>query len=98
VAVTYEQAREIVRREVEPGWTQGTFCLDDRMIVENESMYAFNVGAREWIVDGNMDYLLLGALPVVYKEDGRLAWLPSVDIGTDSTLQDRPNPAPTLQV
>jgi hypothetical protein len=94
--VTYEQAREIVRQAAEASWGFGTFCLDDRLIVENDAMYAFNVGAREWIVDGDEDYLVEGALPVVFKADGRLAWLPSADIATDDSLQDRPNPAPTL--
>jgi hypothetical protein len=97
MAVTYEQAREIVRQATEPGWTFGTFCLDDRMIVENDTMYAFSVGAREWIVGGDEDYLVEGAMPVIFKEDGRLAWIPSADIALDDSLQDRPNPAPTLR-
>jgi hypothetical protein len=96
--VTYEQAREIVRQQLEPGWTTGTFCIDDRTIVENDTMYAFNVGAREWIVDRDEGYLIAGALPVVFKADGRLGWLPSVTIALDNSLQDRPNPEPTLRV
>jgi hypothetical protein len=52
-----------------PDWTLGTLCLDDRMIVENEAVYAFSVGAREWIVENNRDYRVTGALPVVYKQD-----------------------------
>jgi hypothetical protein len=85
-----------VRQAAEPGWTFGTFCLDDRTIVENDRMYAFNVGAREWIVDRDEDYLVEGAMPVVFKEDGRLAWVPSAEIAMDDSLQDRPNPASTL--
>jgi hypothetical protein len=94
--VTYEQAREIVRQAAEPGWTFGTLCIDDRTIVENDTMYAFSVGAREWIVDRDEDYRVEGALPVVFKEDGRLAWVPSAQIALDDSLQDRPNPASTL--
>jgi hypothetical protein len=97
MAVTYEQAREIVRQAAEPGWTLGTSCLVDRMIVENDTMYAFTVGAREWIVDGDEDYLVEGAMPVVFKDDGRLAWVPSAQIALDDSLRDRPNAAPTLR-
>ena len=96
MAVSYEEAREIVRRAVQAEWTPGTFCLDDRTILENEQMYAFSVGAREWIVDGDEDYIVEGALPVVYKDDGRLAWLSSATIALDDSLRTRPNPAPTL--
>jgi hypothetical protein len=41
-----------------PGWTHGTFCPDDRYIVENDEFY----------------------------------------VATDPTIQDRPNPNPTLTV
>jgi hypothetical protein len=98
MAVSYEQAREIVRREIEPQWDQGTFCLDDRQIVENDEVYAFNVGAREWIVDRDDDYRIRGGLPVVDKATGELSWRASVEIATDETMTLRPNPDPTLVV
>ena len=52
MAVTYEQAREIVREGLEPGWPHGAFCLDDREIGENDEFYVFKVGAREYLIDG----------------------------------------------
>ncbi|GAB3410699.1 hypothetical protein [Flindersiella endophytica] len=97
MSITYEAARELVREASEPGWSVGTYCLDDRAIVENDTMYVFTVGAREHLVDGDLGYAIAGAVPVVYKEDGRLAWLPSPMVGMDPSLERRPNPSPTLQ-
>jgi hypothetical protein len=97
MSITYEAARELVRAAAEPCWSTGTFCLDDRRIVENDAMYVFAVGAREHLVDGNRSYAIAGAVPVVYKADGRLAWLPSPMVGMDDTLTSRPNPDPTLR-
>ncbi|MGC1215045.1 MAG: hypothetical protein WA890_27770 [Micromonospora sp.] len=98
MAVTYEQARDIVRRATEPEWPVGTYCLDDREITENDSVYVFRIGAREHIVDGNMSYAMAGSVPVVHKADGRLEWVPSFQIGTDRSFRNHPNPAPTLRV
>jgi hypothetical protein len=96
MSISYEAARELVREASEPGWSVGTYCLDDRTIVENDTMYVFSVGAREHLVEGDRSYAIAGAVPVVYKEDGRLAWLPSPTVGMDTTLRRRPNPSPTL--
>jgi hypothetical protein len=98
MAVTYEQARELVRAATEPGWPFGTYCLDDRTIVENDDMYVFSVGAREYIVDGDISYAVAGNIPVVRKSTGELVWLPSPQVGMDETLTDRPNPHPTMRV
>ncbi len=97
MTVTYEQARATVRAATEPNWSFGTFCLDDRMIVENDDMYVFDVGAREYLVDDDFAYALAGAAPVVSKATGELSWLASVTIALDSTVQSRPNPHPTLR-
>lgn len=96
--ITYEGARELVRRTVRPSGETGTFCLDDRKIIENDDMYVFEVGAREHIVDGDDDFEIVGGVPVVYKEDGRLAWLSSIQTAYDDSLRIRENPNPTLQV
>jgi hypothetical protein len=72
MSVTYEQAREIIRDRLEPGWTHGTFCLDDRSIVENDEFFVFEVGTREFLVDGDGSYEAIGGVPLVYKEDGRV--------------------------
>jgi hypothetical protein len=98
MAVTHEEARELVRAKFEPGWTFGTFCLDDRYIVENDEFYVFSVGAREDLVDGDESYAVAGGVTIVYKEDGRISALPSVQVATDPTVQGRPNPSPTLKV
>lgn len=95
--VTYEQARDIVRDRFEPGWPHGTFCLDDRVIRENDEFYVFTIGAREYIIDGDMDYAIAGGVPVVYKADGHIESRPSVAVATDPTIQDRPNPTPSLK-
>lgn len=98
MAVTYEEARQIVRQATEPDWRVGTYCLDDRRIVENDDFFVFEVGAREFLVDGNLSYSIAGSVPVVHKEDGQLEWLPSPRIATDRFILSRPNPEPTLQV
>jgi hypothetical protein len=98
MAVTYEEARDIVVREVGPTWQLGTFCLDDRQIVENDEVYVFSVGAREYLVDGDINYAVPGGVPVVYKADGRLEWRPSFMTATDDSLRTRENPNPTLRV
>jgi hypothetical protein len=96
--VTYEQAREIARERFEPGWTDGTFCLDDRLIVENDDFYVFSIGAREFIVDGDFDYMIAGGVPIVYKSDGHVEGRASVDVAMDPSIRQRPNPHPTLSV
>jgi hypothetical protein len=98
MAITYDEARDLVAREVGSTWETGTFCLDDREIVENDEMYVFNVGAREYLVDGDINYAMAGSVPIVHKEDGRLEWLPSSMTGTDPSLVVRTNPNPTFQV
>ena len=98
MAVSYEEAREIVREQVEPEWSVGTFCLDDRKITESPEYFVFEVGAREYLVDGDVNLAVPGGVPVVYKADGRFAWLPSVTVAYDETIESRPNPSPTLQV
>jgi hypothetical protein len=98
VTVTYEQARDLVRARFEPGWTYGTFCLDDRKIVETDDVYAFQVGAREFLVEGDESYETVGGVTVVYKADGRLGSLPSVAVATDPSIRITENPQPVLRV
>jgi hypothetical protein len=98
VAVTYAQAREIVRAHFEPGWTHGTFCLDDRTIGENDEFYVFNIGAREFIVDGDDSYALAGSVPIVFKEDGRIESRPSAMVATDPSIRSKPNASPMLKL
>lgn len=98
MTVSYEEAVEIIRAHFEPGWTHGTFCLDDRYITENDEFYVFEVGAREYLVDGDFEYAIAGGVPVVYKSDGHIESRASVTVATDPTITGRPNPNPTLTV
>lgn len=91
MTVTYEQAREIVREHFAPGWTVGTFCLDDRNIVETDEYYVFSIGAREYIIDGDLDYAIAGGVPIVFKDDGRVDSRRSVDVAMDPATRRRPN-------
>jgi len=96
MTITYEQARDRVRAELEPTWHTGTFCIDDRTIVENSEMYVFEVGAREFLKDHNPAFEIVGGVTVVYKEDGRVDSLPSVQVAFDQSIQRRPNPEPVF--
>lgn len=96
MSVTYEQAREIIRNHFQPGWTHGTFCIDDRNIVENGDFYVFEVGAREFLVDGDRSYEAIGGVSVVYKKDGSIGSMASVEIAMDDSIRSRPNPNPTM--
>lgn len=98
MTVSHDEAAEIIRARFEPGWTHGTFCLDDRLIVENDEFYVFEVGAREYLVGNDMSYALYGGVPVVFKSDGHVESRASVAIATDPTIRERPNPHPTLTV
>jgi hypothetical protein len=96
--ISYEEARELVRRTLEPGWQEGTFCLDDREIVENDASYVIRVGPREYLVDGDESYLVGGeGVPVVSKQDGTITWEPWVVLMDSPGLTVRTNPSPTLQ-
>lgn len=98
MVISYEDARELVRERFAPGWSHGTFCLDDREIIENDEFYAFSVGNREYLVDDDTRYAVPGGVPVVYKEDGRLGYLSAPAMASDPTIRTRPNPKPTLKV
>lgn len=96
MTLTYEDARTRVIDATRPGWDNGTFCLDDREITENDQMFVFNVGAREFLVDSDTSFAVVGGVWVVYKDDGRVTTLPSVDVAMDQSIRTRPNPAPTI--
>lgn len=96
MTISYQEAREIARRRTEPGWSLGTYCLDDRRIVENDEYYVFRIGAREFLVDDDYRYAIMGGVPVVHKDDGHFEWIPSIQVGYDDTLDSRENPDPTL--
>lgn len=96
MTVTYKQARDRVRADLGPTWTLGTFAIDDRNIVENDDLYVFEVGALEHLRDQDPAFSTIGGVTVVYKVDGRVDSLPSVQVAMDPSIQTRPNPDPTF--
>lgn len=98
--ISYDEARRKIVDEASRNWARGTFCLDDREIVEDDSIFVFNVGAREYVVDGDRSYVGMGApIPTVDKETGAVAWVPGMLLyGQHPDLQRRPNPDPTLRI
>jgi hypothetical protein len=70
---TFEEAREIVRRQVEPMWgpLSGTFYVAE-WGAENDQYFEVYVGAREFLVDDDEDYLQYdGVLHLVEKATGK---------------------------
>ncbi|WP_433562086.1 hypothetical protein ACQP1O_31865 [Nocardia sp. CA-151230] len=96
MTTTYEQAFETIIGHFRPKWVHGTFYVDDKEIVETDEVYVFKVGAREWLVDGDLSFAIAGGIPVVYKESGQLGSLPSVAVATDPSVRMRPNPSPVF--
>jgi hypothetical protein len=97
---SYEDARELVRRACEPQWQHGTFCLDDREIVQDAEIFVFKIGPRELLVDGDESFELYGGgIPVVEKVTGTMSWVPGYLLYDDHPKLERTrNPHPTLQV
>ncbi|WP_458690877.1 hypothetical protein [Nocardia tengchongensis] len=95
--ITHEQAYEIGYRTLQPTWTHGTFCIDDRKIVETDDYYLLVVGAREWLIDRDDSFLTFGnRATVVYKRTGELGKLMPVTVNDDPTLRRRENPNPKV--
>lgn len=70
--ITFEQARTIAAEKVEPIWNKGMGTLyADTVGYEDDKAYAINVGAEEWIIDGEADFMIMDApLVIVDKETG----------------------------
>ncbi|MEV0080506.1 hypothetical protein AB0H58_29205 [Nocardia neocaledoniensis] len=92
--ISFAEAVEMVRARFEPTWSVGTFCLDDREIVENDDFFFINIGAREFIVDENIDFAIAGSVPAVDKGTGRISSVRSVDVAMDPTVRVSVNPNP----
>lgn len=95
MAIGFDQAVELVRRDLGPRWRHGTFCIDDREIVETDDYFVVVVGAREFLVDGDREFAVIGGVTVVYKDDGKVGSLPSAAVATDPGVRSRPNPNAT---
>lgn len=82
---TYDEAREAVTREIAPLWgdTRGTLYVAPSGF-EDRLGYFVPWGAREWMVDGDENFILLNnAATFVDKVTG------FVEITTLSTVLDR---------
>ncbi|WP_458691299.1 hypothetical protein [Nocardia tengchongensis] len=94
--ITYEQACEIVYQAMRPGWAPGTFCLDDRRVVETDHYYVVVVGPREWIIDKDIHFTFPPGKPatVVDKQSGEIRQLHGRAVAYDPTwrISDNPNP------
>lgn len=70
--ITFEEAREIVRRQVEPMWgpLSGTFYVAE-WGAESDQYFKVNVGAREFLVDDDEEFAeYSGVLHLVDKVTG----------------------------
>ncbi|MFC4374084.1 hypothetical protein ACFO5K_08190 [Nocardia halotolerans] len=92
VVIGFEKAVLIARDALKSNLKLGTFMIDDRNIVANDMFYVVNVGAREYLVDGDFGYAIAGDVTLVSKETGELSSAPSAEVATDPTLRIRPNP------
>ena len=78
--VTLEQARRIARSHAAESWrpSHGTLHVDAEGF-EDDYAYLVIVGARELLVDGDYDYLMLGGgVITVEKETGEVFVLDSL--------------------
>jgi hypothetical protein len=92
MSISYEDALQVLLSELAPRWVHGTFYLDDKEIVETDDAYIFKVGAREYLVDGDVSFAIAGGLPVVWKNSGELGSLSSRDVALDPAVRVTANP------
>jgi hypothetical protein len=76
MTATLEEAYKTIEREVGRDWDTGTFMIERGKTAESDLAWVFSVGAREYLVDGNRDFLILGGnVPVILKFTGELRWI-----------------------
>ena len=94
--VSYDEARQLVIDTLAPNWQDGAFCLDDRLIVEDDELYFFKVGAREPLVSGDISYARFGGgVAGVVKSTGMVVWIPEIRVALRAqSLRMRRNPRP----
>lgn len=95
--IDYSDAVAAVRAKLELGWSLGTFCIDDREIVENDEFYVVKAGARDFIIDGDISYVVVGGVPVVDKATGEVRSERSVDVAMDRSIRRSINPNPSFK-
>src|SRR5882757_6387655 len=74
--VDLSEARRIAFAEIEGGWQDGwgELMIDSDRTYENDDVYTFDYGAREYLIDGDFRYALAGyRIPVVRKADGAVS-------------------------
>jgi hypothetical protein len=92
--ITYREARALVATALARSWREGTFCIDDRQIIEDDDAFLFPVGPREQLVDGDQAYATFGGgVVAVVKSRREVVWVPEVRlIPRLASLRVRPNP------
>lgn len=88
MAVTFDQARLIVRRAESPKWppNHGHFMVA-RYGYQDTTHWCVVTGAREWLEQGNLDYMELDApVLLVDKVTGELTRTTYLDPGVTAKL------------
>lgn len=68
----FDEARELAAQAIAPSWQprMGTLYADTKGL-EDKRFFVVHVNAEEWLVDGDMTYMLMDApLVLVRKSDG----------------------------
>lgn len=91
--IAYAEAEAAVREVLEPSWADGTFWLDNALIVEDAELFYFRVGPREWLVEGDVSRARYGGgVAAVVKATGEVIWVPEVRVALrHRTLRYRKN-------
>lgn len=96
--ITFDQARELVSKAVGSEWSHGTFHVSSSGS-EDDLAFLVEYGAREWIVDGNVGFLVIpGGLALVDKRTAELdetTYLTDPDRFDNMTPVEATHPGPT---
>ncbi|ASR80636.1 immunity protein [Arthrobacter phage Piccoletto] len=80
MTLTVGQAVEAALAELAKTWDADDGTLHVEITHEDAEDYSVNFGAREWIVDGDPNYLLMGdVFAFVNKETGQLRRASAMD-------------------
>ena len=78
--ISYEQAAEIVAKELGPKWDTGTFYVEPKGY-ENSELFMVPYGAREFFVDEQTEFVVQDSpVALVNKTTGELTLEPYLDI------------------
>lgn len=86
MAIDYAYAIRIAREKYEPGWSIGTFWIDEDTVTETDRYFVIKMGAREFMIDGDLDYAITRSPIVVYKDSGEIGTLAYDELEGDPTL------------